>query len=212
MVAVGVGACCRKSVSAGIAPTSFELLSRSDVLARSDLWPFLGEPDEKSLSAAEREKLRQYNTNKRADTGAMGDELTEDDQRDMEGLRADDPARDPSLLQFQLRVARSPDQVCSASWLVEHRYCLSLPWCCGFGFAGTHQVVRYRLGGPPLWAGRQHREHRPIQVVGPAAAASGETGAALQPYVNRSSCLVMMPPACATVSLRPRSFVLLFAT
>eukprot|EP01046_Picozoa_sp_COSAG06_P014400 COSAG06_NODE_894_length_11709_cov_6.062010_2_plen_123_part_00 len=41
----------------------------------------------------------------------MGDELTEDDQRDMEGLGADDPARDPALLQFQLRVARAPDQV-----------------------------------------------------------------------------------------------------
>jgi len=26
-------------------------------------------------------------------------------------LNVDDPARDPSLLQFQLRVARAPDQV-----------------------------------------------------------------------------------------------------
>lgn len=76
---------------------------------------FLDEPDEKSLSAAEREKLRQYNTKKKPDTGAMGDELTEEDQRDMEGLRADDPARDPALLQFQLRVARAPDQVRSAA-------------------------------------------------------------------------------------------------
>lgn len=41
----------------------------------------------------------------------MGDDLTEEDQRDIEGLRADDKARDPALLQFQLRVARAPDQV-----------------------------------------------------------------------------------------------------
>lgn len=73
------------------------------------------EPGEKSLSAPERAKLRQYNAKKKPGTGAMGDELTEEDQRDMEGLRADDPARDPALLQFQLRVARAPDQVSSAS-------------------------------------------------------------------------------------------------
>ena len=54
----------------------------------------------------------------------MGDDLTEEDQRDIEGLRADDKARDPALLQFQLRVARAPDQVsCSMSPL---GYCLSI--------------------------------------------------------------------------------------
>ena len=49
------------------------------------------------------------------------------------------------------------------------------------------QVVRYRLGGPPMWAGRQHREHRPIQVVGPAADLSQRAGSSrdtLHSYVS----------------------------
>lgn len=116
----------------------------------------------------------------------MGDELTEEDQRDMEGLRADDPARDPALLQFQLRVARAPDQVRSAA--MNPRFAGTFPqYRCCFRLicAACYQVVRYRLGGPPMWAGRQHRQHRPIQEDKAATAAGGDTGAGgptLQPY------------------------------
>ena len=35
------------------------------------------------------------------------------------------------------------------------------------------QVLRYRLGGPPLWAGRQYRECRPCHVRGSTEVGKG---------------------------------------
>lgn len=136
---------CTASKSRQLAPP----LSSSDVLKKRSKWSLSEyelcveeEPAEKALNAAEKKKLREYDARKKSG-GGMG-EVGEDEQKDMEGLNADDPARDPALLQFQLRVARAPDQ-----------------------------VVRYRLGGPPMWAGRQAKEHRPEETELPPCGRCG---------------------------------------
>ena len=113
-------------------------LARCDSSCGCDWFP-VDEPDDQSLTAAEREKLQQYHTKKKAKTGAMGDDLTEEDQRDIEGLRADDKARDPALLQFQLRVARAPDQV-SCSTRPWATVCLFLPCCVDSGLLSRYTV------------------------------------------------------------------------
>ena len=77
--------------------------------------------------------------------------LSADDQSEFEaavGPGSRPDAADPVLLQFQLRTARA-----------------------------NNQVVRYRLGGPPLWAGRQGTEYRP--------STSHETGGIELPACNR---------------------------
>ena len=76
-------------------------------------------------------------------------QLSEDDQLEMEAAvgpaSRSESAGDQTFLAFQLRVGRARDQ-----------------------------VLRYRLGGPPLWAGKQYRECQPCHIDPAAAAAAAE--------------------------------------
>ena len=92
----------------------------------------------------EKARLKDYH----AKTKDKASQLSAEDQLEMEAAvgpasRAESAA-DQTFLAFQLRVARAGDQ-----------------------------VLRYRLGGPPLWAGRQYRECRPCHVRGSTEVGKG---------------------------------------